>query len=87
MDPTAEWTPLEIKIGSVWKEVLNIGALARDHNFIEMGGSSLQAVKIAFKCQRLLGRSVTAAQVMRAGTVAALARALDDGAVSGCEAA
>lgn len=72
----SEINVLEEKIAEVWKEILKIDQVARDQDFITLGGQSLHAVRIAFKCQKLLGKRVTTAQVMKHGTIAALAAAL-----------
>lgn len=67
---------VEALVSAVWKDVLKLDDVDRDHDFIALGGHSLLAVQIAFKCQKVLNRRVTAAQVLRCRTVAALASAL-----------
>lgn len=76
MTQEGDLTAMETLIASVWKEVLKLDEVARDQDFIALGGQSLHAVKIAFKCQKLLNKKVTTALVLKHNTIAALAAAL-----------
>jgi acyl carrier protein len=76
MENELDLSAMEVLISSVWKDVLKLDEVAPDQNFIDLGGQSLHAVKIAFKCQKLLNKRVTTAQVMRHSTITALAAAL-----------
>ncbi len=67
---------MEATISSVWKEVLKLDDVALDQDFIALGGQSLDAVKVAFKCQKLLNKRVTTAMVLKHRTIAALAESL-----------
>ena len=62
---------------SVWQEVLNKNEINLDDDFAAIGGQSLDAVKIAFKCQKLLNKRVTTSMVIRNKTVRAMAEGLD----------
>lgn len=51
--------PLESKIMKVWREVLGSSAIGVDDNFFDIGGSSLQMIKVHAALQPLLPRPVT----------------------------
>ena len=69
---------LQGAIAEVWSQVLGVPTIAADDDFLELGGDSLIAVRIAGRLGERLGRTVTASALFKAGNVAALARLLDD---------
>lgn len=70
----------ETAVAAVWCEVLGVDAVARTDDFFALGGDSLQAVEMAVALRRLeLPRRVTAADVFRCPTLAALAALAGDG--------
>ncbi|WP_030792671.1 non-ribosomal peptide synthetase [Streptomyces sp. NRRL S-920] len=68
-------TPLERDIAAVWSDVLGVPDLGRDDDFFALGGNSLRAVRVAARLTTG-ARTVTAAQLFTAPTVAALAAEL-----------
>ncbi|WP_164551825.1 non-ribosomal peptide synthetase [Streptomyces sp. WAC 01529] len=68
-------SPLERDIAAVWSDVLGVPELGRDDDFFTLGGNSLRAVRVAARLTTGT-RTVTAAQLFAAPTVAALAAEL-----------
>lgn len=68
-------TPTEIRVAGAWARVLGIpeSNLSRDDHFVELGGSSLSAVKLVVA----LDRAVTLKDVLTHGVLADLAEHLD----------
>ncbi|MGA4851319.1 amino acid adenylation domain-containing protein [Streptomyces sp. G5(2025)] len=64
--------PLEREIAAVWSDVLAVPEIGRDDDFFALGGNSLRAVRVAARLTTD-ARTVTAAQLFAAPTVAALA--------------
>ncbi|MGW0531568.1 amino acid adenylation domain-containing protein [Streptomyces sp. NPDC003032] len=77
-DPAAAGpaTPLERDITAVWRDVLGVpDDIGRDDDFFALGGNSLRALRVAARLTTDT-RTVTAAQLFAAPTVAALAAEL-----------
>ncbi|MBM7173783.1 non-ribosomal peptide synthetase, partial [Streptomyces sp. G44] len=68
-------TPLEREVAAVWADVLGVPDVGRDDDFFALGGNSLRAVRVAARLTTGT-RTVTAAQLFAAPTVAALAAEL-----------
>jgi len=67
---------LERRIGTVWREVLNLPAVGVHDNFFESGGSSLRIVKLHSRLKAALGVDVAVTDLFRHPTIASLARHL-----------
>lgn len=67
---------LEARILRVWQEVLGADDLARDDDFFERGGQSLQTIQVANRLSLELSREVPVALVFRHPTITELAAAL-----------
>ncbi|WP_399929601.1 amino acid adenylation domain-containing protein [Streptomyces kanamyceticus] len=72
---TGPVTPLEREVAAVWADVLGVPDVGRDDDFFALGGNSLRAVRVAARLTTD-ARTVTAAQLFAAPTVAALAAGL-----------
>jgi acyl transferase domain-containing protein len=59
---TATLSPTEQILARVWCSVLNLPAVRAEHNFFELGGTSLEAMQVAMQLEKLLGRTVNAHQ-------------------------
>jgi surfactin synthase thioesterase subunit len=73
-------TPTERRLATAWAEVLNVlvGRIGRDDDFFRLGGTSLAAVRLVVKLDRLVSlRQLVANPVLRD-----LATGIDDGAVA-----
>jgi aryl carrier-like protein len=67
---------LERRIGTVWREVLDLPAVGVHDNFFESGGSSLRIVKLHSRLKAALGVEVAVTDLFRHPTIASLARHL-----------
>lgn len=74
---------VEEVVMSVWKDILELQALGRDDDLLDMGGASILAELIASKLQETLDVDLTGSDVLRHPTVAQLseqiAASLQDG--------
>jgi aryl carrier-like protein len=64
---------LERRIGSVWREVLDLPVVGVHDNFFESGGSSLRIVKLHSRLTAALGVDVAVTELFRHPTIASLA--------------
>ncbi|MDZ5645864.1 SDR family NAD(P)-dependent oxidoreductase [Nitrospirillum sp. BR 11828] len=67
---------LEAALAAVWAQVLGYDAVAQEDDFYSLGGDSIAGMQIVERVVRDLGHSVTLADLLEAGTVAALAARL-----------
>ena len=75
--PTREPTELERKLLDVWRNTLQLDGLGIDDDFFQLGGDSLRAMTLAAKLEKALGRTVSAAMLLAAPTVAQFAARLE----------
>ena len=64
----------EVAIGHIWSELLGIAEPDRNADFFESGGDSLLAVQLGARLESQFETPVTLEQILRAPTIAALAR-------------
>jgi NAD(P)-dependent dehydrogenase (short-subunit alcohol dehydrogenase family)/acyl carrier protein len=67
---------LEQRIASIWSEVMNLDAVSSDDSFFDVGGSSLQAVRLVARMSEVLAIPVVISTLYDNPTVAALATSL-----------
>jgi amino acid adenylation domain-containing protein len=67
---------VEIRLVSIWKEVLDAERVGVKDNFFEIGGHSLLAVRLCARIQEEFGQSLPLVLLFKDGTVEALAVAL-----------
>jgi amino acid adenylation domain-containing protein len=81
LDPVVEYVaprnPLEETLVQVWAEVLEFERIGVHDNFFDLGGHSLQAVKLVARLTTALNRPVSVKTVFLAPTVAAMADVLE----------
>jgi len=65
-------TPEEERLAEIWREVLQVDRIGRNHNFFELGGSSLLATRVVDRMRRA-GLPITVGELVRAPTIAELA--------------
>lgn len=71
-------TPLERHLTRIWETILAVAPIARSDNFFDLGGTSLDALKVANRIESSLGRQVDLVSVFQAPTIEKLAIALED---------
>ena len=69
-------SPLESAIAQIWSDVLQVGEVTVNEDFFELGGDSLQAVRMLATVEDVLGSPVSFTDFIEAPTVAQLAREL-----------
>lgn len=80
-----EPTPLEAKLQKIWTKTLRRDRpVGLDDNFFLLGGDSLQAVEMFLNIEKELKLRLPAAALFEAGTVAEMARLIEQDAVPGC---
>lgn len=67
----------EQAVAAIWREVLELAAVARGTDFTALGGTSLHAARILSRLRARHAVSLTMSEFFAAGTVAAVAAALD----------
>lgn len=64
---------LEVTIGEIWMDVLNMGPFGIDDDFFEAGGHSLSATRVASRIQRLLRIDIGIRELFEHRTIATIA--------------
>ncbi len=54
-DPLANWTPAEKQLVAIWSQVLDTDDIDLSDNFFDLGGTSLQAMQVIERLERLNG--------------------------------
>ncbi|MGH7593920.1 MAG: amino acid adenylation domain-containing protein, partial [Gemmatimonadales bacterium] len=67
-------TEVESAVLNIWREVLRIDRISVDDGFLELGGHSLQAMRILGRIRRDFGVALTLADVLTGATAADLAQ-------------
>ena len=70
---------LELKLVKIWEKVLGYSPIGVEDHFFEMGGSSLQAVRLLGMMKDRLGHNVSPAQLLENPTIRKMAVALREG--------
>ena len=71
-------TPLEASLCALWAEVLEVERVGIRDDFLELGGSSVQAMRVLLRVLDDLDAEVALPGLFRLGTVEQLARHLDE---------
>jgi len=82
--PDREPTALEAQLQEIWARALRIPRVGLDDNFFALGGDSLQAVDLFLSVEKELGRCLPRSILFEAGTVAEMARCIEDFSPSPC---
>ena len=71
--PVAPRTPIERELAAIWADALGLDAVGVEDSFLELGGDSLRAGRIAARAAERLGVALSPAALFAAPTVAAMA--------------
>jgi len=82
--PDREPTALEAHLRGIWARALRIPQVGLDDNFFALGGDSLQAVDLFLAVEKELNRCLPRSILFEAGTVAEMARCIEDFSPSPC---
>jgi amino acid adenylation domain-containing protein len=75
-DRVAPATPVEERIAQVWRDVLELSDVGVTDRFLDVGGDSLRAARIAARLERLLGTRISVISLFEHPTIRELARAI-----------
>ena len=73
---TAPRTELEAELVSIWEEVLRMKGIGIDEAFLDLGGDSLMATRIAGRVGKRLALNIPVNTIFSTQTIAALAEAI-----------
>ena len=71
-------TPTEHALIGIWREVLSIEALSIDDDFFDLGGTSLQAIRLFSKIRARFGSKISPSRLVEFPTIEGLAKAIED---------
>ncbi|MGE5497663.1 MAG: amino acid adenylation domain-containing protein, partial [Syntrophothermus sp.] len=75
----ASYSEYEIKVGSVWGKVLGYSEINIYDNYYDLGGDSIQAIKLVSMLEKKLNRQVTIGELFNHLTISDLAGYLESG--------
>ncbi|MGA3284753.1 MAG: AMP-binding protein [Verrucomicrobiota bacterium] len=73
---------IEQKLAQIWREVLNLPKIGRQHDFFDLGGTSLQSAQILTKIEEAFNVILPASTLAEHSTIEALALLLADRTIS-----
>ncbi|MGE0652688.1 MAG: thioesterase domain-containing protein, partial [Alphaproteobacteria bacterium] len=79
-----EATPQEAQLQAIWTRILGLPDVGLDDNFLMLGGDSLQAVELFMRIEQVFGRRLPRSVLFEAGTVAEMARRIEETTPSPC---
>ena len=74
-------TQIEIMLVAIWKDLLDLDQVGVDDSFLELGGDSLQLMRMINRVRHTFGREILIADFFLSPTVSALGRILDGNAL------
>lgn len=69
---------LELELIRIWEELFQLSDIGRHDNFFDLGGHSLQAVRLVTEIEKLIGRRLSIASLFHFPTIESLAQQLVD---------
>lgn len=73
---------IEGKVAQIWREVLNLPKIGRQHDFFDLGGTSLQSAQVLTKIEEAFDVVLPASTLAEHSTIEALALLLADRTIS-----
>ncbi|HUF09111.1 MAG TPA: amino acid adenylation domain-containing protein [Rhodothermales bacterium] len=74
--------PVEVKLVSIWREILQLERVSTRDNFFEIGGTSLQAIRIFSKIRSEYGARISSSRLLQSPTIEDIAKLLDESSSS-----
>jgi amino acid adenylation domain-containing protein len=68
--------PLEGQLAEIWAQVLGLDKVGIEDNFFDLGGDSLQAMRLFVQIERIIGKKLPLSLLLKASTVAQQANLL-----------
>ncbi|MEV4315569.1 condensation domain-containing protein [Actinocrispum sp. NPDC049592] len=75
--PAAALTSIEAVVAAIWRDVLDVAEVGPADDFFALGGSSIQAARVAWRVGTALGVHVTVADIVRRPSVRDLCGSFD----------
>jgi amino acid adenylation domain-containing protein len=69
---------LELELTRIWERLFQRLDISRDDNFFDLGGHSLQAIRLVTEIEKLIGRRLPIASLFQSPTIASFAQRLMD---------
>ncbi|MDQ1353564.1 MAG: hypothetical protein QG657_3870, partial [Acidobacteriota bacterium] len=76
---TPPGTEMEKEIANVWKEVLQTEQVDIDDNFFDIGGNSINIIKVEIKLEKFFNREIAVVDLFRYTTIRSLAQYFNQG--------
>jgi thioesterase domain-containing protein len=73
-------TPTEIALARIWSDVLGLKQIGLHDNFFEIGGHSLQAIRLSAAIHRCFGKPIPVGSIFTAPTILQFSKLLDENA-------
>ena len=70
-------SPTEAALASIWREALNVPAMARGDDFFDLGGDSISVFRVLSQIKQRFGVDLTVRDFFAHAVLAELARAID----------
>jgi amino acid adenylation domain-containing protein len=80
--PVPAKTPSEIMLIAIWKDLLGLDQIGTDDSFLELGGDSLQFMRMVNRVEQTFGQPILIADFFLSPRVSTLAKMLDGGSAS-----
>ncbi len=71
-------TPFEIKVASIWSELLGVERVGRNDNFFDLGGHSLLATRVVARVTEAYGQTISHQTIFEKPTLADFALAIEE---------
>jgi len=68
---------VQLSILKVWKEVLKIEEISMNHNFFEIGGNSILAIRVASHIQQLFSKNISVTDIFKNSTINKLSKLIE----------
>ena len=68
----------EVRVAEHWKHLLGVPHVGRDHDFFELGGSSIKLIELIYRLQSELDVAISVSQLFKVSTLVGMARAVED---------
>jgi acyl carrier protein len=72
--PATAKNEIEIALVAIWKDILRLDEIGVDDSFLELGGDSLQLMRMFNRTRDVFGHDVSIAEFFAAPTVSGLAK-------------
>jgi enterobactin synthetase component F len=83
LDTLPDWHPVARQLTALWRNILCLESVGPDEDFFELGGDSLQSLKLLAGIKDMTGRNLGIADLYAHATIRSLTELLDKGQEAG----